>query len=140
MDLADRMLSVCPLRNRTKKWTIQVISHLFNLCVVNAWPQYRVVEAEKGTSKKYSTNERVQIKIETKLIIDNEGESDDEKEVMYENLEPKHNKRKVLIKPVQCKESRRINAAHLPEYGTNAVVEKNHSTMYKISNLFMFYS
>ena len=75
-------------------------SHLFDLCVVNACLQYRVVEAEKGTTKKKVQMREYKLNFGTKLIIDNEGESDDEKEVMCENLEPKHNKRKVFIKPV----------------------------------------
>lgn len=55
-----------------------------------------------------------------KLINDNEEEcdDDDEGEVEYEELEPKHKKRKALIKPVPSKENHTKSAAHLPEYGT----------------------
>ena len=120
VDLTDRMLSVCPSRNRTKKWTIRVMSHLFDLAVVNAWLQYRVVEAEKGIARKHIVQLReYKLNLGTKLIADNEegsdGGSEDEE---YEDLEPKHVKRKILIKPIPSKEHRTKSAAHLPEYGT----------------------
>lgn len=93
VDLADRMLSVCPSRNRTKKWTICVFSHLFDLAVVNAWLQYRMVEVMKGTPKKNIVQMReYKLNLGTKLIDDNEEESDGDGEVEYKELEPKHKK------------------------------------------------
>jgi hypothetical protein len=49
VDLADRMLSYCPCRARTKKWTHRFIMHLFDLCITNAWLQMRQVKQEMGT-------------------------------------------------------------------------------------------
>ncbi|GBP77507.1 hypothetical protein EVAR_98960_1 [Eumeta japonica] len=119
VDLVDRMLSVCPSRNRTKKWTIRVISYLFDLGVVNAWLQHRIVEVEKGTPKKNIVQMReYKLNLGTKLIDDSEEESDDDGEVEYEELEPKHKKRKILIKPVPSKENRTKNTAHLSAYVT----------------------
>lgn len=37
VDLADRMLSVCPNRYRTKKWTQRMFSHMVDLACSNAW-------------------------------------------------------------------------------------------------------
>lgn len=54
----------------------------------------------------------------TKLITDNEEGCDDEDEAEYEELDLKHKKRKVLIKPIPSKETRTKSAEHLPEYGT----------------------
>jgi len=118
VDLTDRMLSVCPSRNRTRKWTIRFISHLFDLAVVNAWLQYRVVEKDKGTAKKYIVQMReYKLNLGTKLVTDNEEESDGGSGgEEYEELEPKHKKRKVLIKSIPSKE-RRTKASHLPNYG-----------------------
>ncbi|XP_045456191.1 piggyBac transposable element-derived protein 3-like [Melitaea cinxia] len=116
VDLMDRMLSVCPSRNRTKKWTIRVISHLFDLCVVNAWLQYRREATQNLTLVKNIMQLR-QYKLElgTKLITDNENQSDEETDRVYEELEPKHKKRKVLIKPIPTLECRVQKAAHLPK-------------------------
>ncbi|CAH0723011.1 unnamed protein product, partial [Brenthis ino] len=96
VDLTDRMLSVCPSRSRTKKWTIRVISHLFDLAVLR---QYKM-------------------DLGTKLVLDNEGSDDEGEDDAYEEMEPKHKKRKILIKPIPSKECRTKAAAHLPEYGT----------------------
>ncbi|XP_049882268.1 piggyBac transposable element-derived protein 3-like [Pectinophora gossypiella] len=120
VDLTDRMLSVCPSRNRTKKWTIRVISHLFDLAVVNAWLQYRAVQIEKGAIKRNIIQMRqYKLDLGTKLIGDNEEQSDGESGgEEYEELEPKHKKRKILIKPIPSRERRMKSAAHLPEYNT----------------------
>ncbi|VVD04914.1 unnamed protein product [Leptidea sinapis] len=41
VDLADRMLSDCPSRARTKKWTVRVVFHMFDLAATNSWFVYR---------------------------------------------------------------------------------------------------
>ncbi|KAL3283602.1 hypothetical protein HHI36_006740, partial [Cryptolaemus montrouzieri] len=105
VDLANRILCVCPSRNRIKKWTIRVISHLFDLVVVNAWLQYRMVEIEKGTPKRSIVQMReYKLNLGTKLIETNEEESDGE--VEFKELAPKRKKREILIKSVPSKENR----------------------------------
>lgn len=56
--------------------------------------QYRVVEEEKSTPK---TNiiqlQEYKMNLVTKLITDNEAESDDRGETEYDELEPKHKKK-----------------------------------------------
>ncbi|CAG5010699.1 unnamed protein product [Parnassius apollo] len=54
----------------------------------------------------------------TKLIEDNDTESDSERNPdQLKELEPKHKKRKVMIKPVPSKQRRLQKASHMPDYG-----------------------
>lgn len=48
IDLAERMLSICPNRYRTKKWTQRLFSHMLDLAVSNSWLQYKKREIKKG--------------------------------------------------------------------------------------------
>ncbi|KAH9638302.1 hypothetical protein HF086_007405 [Spodoptera exigua] len=41
VDLADRMIAVCPIRARTRKWTIRFIFHMIDIAVSNSWIIYR---------------------------------------------------------------------------------------------------
>lgn len=41
---ADRMISYCPSRARTKKWTVWAILHFFDLGLSNAWLQFREIK------------------------------------------------------------------------------------------------
>lgn len=120
VDLTDRMLSVCPSRNRTRKWTIRVISHLFDLAVVNSWLQYRETELRKGKRKSHIEQMReFKLNLGTKLVTDNDTKSDDESNPEHvEDLLPKHKKRKVTIVPIPSIDRRQQKAAHLPEYGS----------------------
>ncbi|XP_008480391.1 piggyBac transposable element-derived protein 3-like [Diaphorina citri] len=52
VDMADRILSCCPSRGRTNKWTVRVILHMFDLCVSNAWILYRNDRCSQGIPSK----------------------------------------------------------------------------------------
>lgn len=48
VDLADRMLAVCPNRYRTRKWTQRFFSHMIDLAVTNSWLQYKNDQVKLG--------------------------------------------------------------------------------------------
>lgn len=48
VDMADRFNSYCPMRSRTKKWTIRTISHMFDMAISNAWISYKSDKKEQG--------------------------------------------------------------------------------------------
>lgn len=58
VDLADRMLSYCCSRQRTRKWTIRSIMHFFYLAVSNAWLSYRDDQVKAGIQVKKVTQLR----------------------------------------------------------------------------------
>ena len=41
IDLIDRMISYYRIRARSKKWTVRVIFHFFDLAMANSWIFYR---------------------------------------------------------------------------------------------------
>lgn len=118
VDLADRMLSVCPTRARTRKWTIRFISHMFDLAVCNAWFQFKEIQKKKHIPNKNIPQLRVfKIELGEAMIVNNTLSSDSETDSDgYEKLEPKHSKRKVEIQPVPNENLRYHKADHLVDY------------------------
>ncbi|KAG5864273.1 hypothetical protein JTB14_021248 [Gonioctena quinquepunctata] len=133
VDLADRMLAVCPSRSRTRKWTIRFISHMLDLAVCNSWFQYRETQIEKKIPTKHILQLRFfKLALGEQLISDNTLSSDSESSSNYEDLEPKHKKRKVEIKPIPAEASRYHKADHLVDYAEEQQrcrkVNCNHTT------------
>ncbi|XP_046666330.1 piggyBac transposable element-derived protein 3-like [Homalodisca vitripennis] len=52
VDLIDRILSYCPSRSRTKKWTVRCLLHFFDVALGNAWLQMREIKKSSGVSPK----------------------------------------------------------------------------------------
>ncbi|CAG4987835.1 unnamed protein product [Parnassius apollo] len=81
--------------------------------------QYRATELEKNTNRALMWKLRdYKLNLGTKLIEDNDTESDSESNPdQMKELEPKHKKHKVMIKPVPSKQRRLQKASHMPDYG-----------------------
>ncbi|KAK9688619.1 hypothetical protein QE152_g35177 [Popillia japonica] len=78
VDLADRMLVVCPARSRTRKWTIRFIFHMIDLSVSNAWILYRKRQFSQNIPHyKVKNLRKYKLNLGIKLIEDN-CESDKE--------------------------------------------------------------
>lgn len=70
------------------------MDNLVDLAVVNAWLQYRTVQAEKGIPRKNFVKLReYKLNLGTKLLTDNEESDDGGEHEEYDELEPKHKKR-----------------------------------------------
>lgn len=52
VDLADRLLAVCPNRYRTKKWTQRFISHMLDMAVCNSWLQFKKDQIKLNTPRR----------------------------------------------------------------------------------------
>lgn len=114
----DRMLSFYWMSTRTKKWTSCVITHFFDVAIVNAWIQYhsdsKVLEQPEKQTKQY-----LDFKLdlaEELMACDNqysEKESSDDDD-SDEYVAPPPNKRRMWI-PQPEKAMRRKGASHMPE-------------------------
>lgn len=52
VDMADRLLAVCPARTRTRKWTVRFVSHMIDLSITNSWIQFRNNELKNNVPRK----------------------------------------------------------------------------------------
>lgn len=113
VDMADRMLAVCPSRARTKKWTIRFISHMIDLAASNSWIQYRNTETQKGTAtKKIQSLRQWKMALAESMLenINNElGSSSDE-----ETTEPIRKRGRPSVNIIPSKTSRLREASHMP--------------------------
>lgn len=117
----DIMLSFYWMSTRTKKWTSCVITHFFDVAIVNAWIQYhldsKVLEQPEKQTKQY-----LDFKLdlaEELLACDNqysekESSDDDDDDDSDEYVAPPPNKRRMWI-PQPEKAMRRKGASHMPE-------------------------
>lgn len=84
VDLADRMMSICPSRARTKKWTVRCILHFFDLAISNAWLQMRATKLSQNTPSRIIPQFRTyKLDFGQRLIEENDVEDvavDDESE------------------------------------------------------------
>lgn len=117
VDLVDRMLAVCPTRSRTKKWTIRVISHMIDLAVANSYLQFK--QREQKSVKNVMGIREFKIDLGEHLISSNVDSTDsDDSTNDFEQLLPKHKKRKTTIVPIPTKDTRKKKAEHLPRHSS----------------------
>lgn len=116
VDLMDRLLAVCPSRNRTKKWTIRCISHMVDVAIVNSYLQFKQKEKKKGVRKVKKLRD-FKLELGMNLIVENDVKTDSSSDDSIEELRPKHKKRKTVIKPIPSERRRRQEAKHLPRHG-----------------------
>lgn len=114
VDLVDRMLSYCPSRSRTKKWTVRCIMHFIDLGIVNSWLQMRQFRKKQGfatrdipqfrTFKLMFGERLIHRNVERKE--DDEDDSSEDDEIVFEDG------RKTSLPAVEV---RTKGAKHLPQ-------------------------
>lgn len=118
VDLADRLLAVCPNRHRTKKWTQRFLSHMLDLAVSNSWIQFKKDQLNKNVPlKKIKQLRWFKMELGENLIDfygnTNTEENSDEED---ENVDTTNTKRK-RGKPTTAlpsKKQRLKEAKHMP--------------------------
>ncbi|CAK1599853.1 unnamed protein product [Parnassius mnemosyne] len=115
VDLADRMLAVCPNRYRTKKWTQRFFSHMMDLAVSNSWLQFKRDQIDKGVPlKKIQQLRFFKLDLGEKIIEMYTNEetvsADSEEEV---NAPTKRKKGKPTL-PLPSMKRRQQAAKHMP--------------------------
>ena len=48
VDLLDQLVSLYPTEIRSRKWTLRMITHAFDLAVINSWLEYRLDTERAG--------------------------------------------------------------------------------------------
>lgn len=116
VDLADRMMAVCPSRSRTKKWTICFISHMLDLSASNAWIQFRNDKLNQQIPlKKIQSLRQWKMQLAENIIEENTYYEDVLEE--EDNSEPKTRKRgRPAIIPIPSKIRRQQGALHMPVF------------------------
>lgn len=118
VDLADRMLAVCPSRARTKKWTIRINSHMLDLSASNAWIQFRNDKLEQQIPlKKIQSLRQWKMQLAEDIIEENTYYEDALEE--EDSSEPEIRKRgrgRPAIVPIPSKIRRQQGALHMPVF------------------------
>ncbi|CAH2087265.1 unnamed protein product [Euphydryas editha] len=118
VDLADRMLAVCPARSRTKKWTIRFFYHMIDLALNNAWIHYKKLQEKKGRPKKeilqlrFYKMELAQTLIEVNTAPFELSDLDEDEE---NNVPGKRKRGRPATAPIPSKLRRSQGSSHLPE-------------------------
>ncbi|CAH2091503.1 unnamed protein product [Euphydryas editha] len=124
VDMADRMLSYCPYRYRTKKWTQRVMSHCIDLAISNSWILYRQDKKNEGADPKsilqlrYFKMEIAEAIIDANIDTDSSlDEPENREEGHHENQDEQHLhfRRKCVPAPIPSAAQRYRKAGHLPE-------------------------
>lgn len=116
VDMADRLIAVCPARSRTKKWPLRFISHMIDLAISNSWLMYKRTEIEKGVPvKKIQQLRHYKMQFSEQIL---EKYQRDELNEVENDCEERPVKRPVGrpgIVPIPSKMRRLHGNIHLPE-------------------------
>ncbi|KAK0131303.1 PiggyBac transposable element-derived protein 3 [Merluccius polli] len=110
VDLCDRMLSFYRMSNRTKKWTLRVITHFFDVAITNSWIQYKSDSRVLNRLAK-NTQQYLDFKLHLAEELLESPELDDSSEDSEEEYEPPTKMRIPQPEP----SVRRLGATHMPE-------------------------
>lgn len=121
IDLFDRMMSYCPIKARTKKWTIRTIFHLIDMAVVNSWLQLKLDLQIKGTQRKNIPQLRkFKLLLGESLIYSESGsdsshsDEDQENNEVEQDLVPSQTKKRKLPVALPSEGMRKKGIDHLP--------------------------
>lgn len=116
VDLADRMLAVCPYRYRTKKWTQRFVSHMIDMAVSNSWIQYKKDQIRKNVPVKNILKLRGFKNELRELLIEiySRREATQDNTSDSEQNQPVQRKRGKPTDPLPSKRRRLQGADHMP--------------------------
>lgn len=123
VDLCDRMLSFYRMASRTKKWTMRVIAHFFDVAITNSWIQYKSDSIVLNRSAK-NTEQFLDFKLHLANELLNYLEPDDTDKRVDDSEESEEEYEPTIKKRIpQPEESlRKYGARHMPE-----MVDCNHA-------------
>lgn len=118
VDLADRLLAVCPNRYKTNKWTQRFLSHMIDLAVSNSWLVFKKDEIKRGVQvKKILMLREFKLQLgedilqEIHLSRNNRESSDDSEQNQNQNI-PRRRGRPTATLPTLKR--RTSEAKHMP--------------------------
>lgn len=118
VDMAGRMLSYCASRARTKKWTVRVILHMFDMAITNSWLKYRSDKLKKGQKLKSIKQLRL-FKIDFgKTLIENGSEKQNEASSQSEESDDETSVTSRFV-PQPSKRKRTNRSDHMPQLHHN---------------------
>lgn len=117
VDLADRLLAVCPNRYRTRKWTQRFIAHMIDLSITNSWILLKSDQRRNG-SRKIPQLRQFKLQLGEYLIEKyNQRENEPDEENVQEVVPPKKSRGMPSV-PLPSTGQRTAHAKHLPTFST----------------------
>lgn len=120
VDLADRLLAVCPNRYRTRKWTQRFISHMLDLAVSNCWLLYKEVQQQNRVRKIEQLRafklQLGEVLIESNSPVTPRYDEDDDDEALTQMSNDFKRTRGTPATPLPSKKRRTTASEHMPKF------------------------